>query len=573
MGDQVSRRATLVAMRAVVLVFCLVATLAAAQYAERHLLYSREVTPPRWTLGGHAPRDAPVKFTLALKQRNLDQLEEKFWAVSDPKSPHYGKHMTRQQIWELISPPHSQVHRVIAWLKHTGVHAKQISNQRDALVVTTTVAVASRLFHADLHVYTHVSGRRAIRSWGDHSIPAELRNIVDFVAGISDFPMDRYTTKKVHAANDLNVAPQTLRLLYNIPEGYSARSNSSQAPVEFQNDASFGYPDLAQFWNLANIKTDNVSHVVGPFDGSNPDTEATLDIQYITAIGVGVDNWYWTTTNWMYDWGVEFFGHKSIPLVVSLSWGWSEAAQCDIDTKCSTLGIDSKQYVNRTNVEFQKIGLRGVSILVASGDSGANSRVDEGCTDNHLNPDFPAASPYVTSVGGTQLSSPSPLANPPALCSSNACAGAGPEEAVSYDVAGYTSGGGFSLYSARPNYQAAAVNAYLKSGVQLPPASYYNAAGRGYPDIAANGHNFLCVLSGGISPVGGTSASAPTVAGMVGLWNDARLAQGKPALGFLNPLLYEMFAKNPAIFNDITKGDNKVGFAFCCCFAVVLLFQ
>lgn len=45
----------------------------------------------------------------------------------------------------------------------------------------------------------------------------------------------------------------------------------------------------------------------------------------------------------------------------------------------------------------------------------------------------------------------------------------------------------------------------------------------------------------------GTSASAPTFAAMVSLLNEARLKQGKPAMGFINPFLYQ----HPAVFTDI----------------------
>ena len=38
--------------------------------------------------------------------------------------------------------------------------------------------------------------------------------------------------------------------------------------------------------------------------------------------------------------------------------------------------------------------------------------------------------------------------------------------------------------------------------------------------------------------VGGTSASSPTFAGIITLLNDARIAEGMPPLGFLNPLIY-----------------------------------
>ena len=52
--------------------------------------------------------------------------------------------------------------------------------------------------------------------------------------------------------------------------------------------------------------------------------------------------------------------------------------------------------------------------------------------------------------------------------------------------------------------------------------------------------------------VGGTSASSPTFAGLVSLLNEARLAAGKPEMGFLNPFLYA----NPAAFTDIVNGTN-----------------
>lgn len=85
----------------------------------------------------------------------------------------------------------------------------------------------------------------------------------------------------------------------------------------------------------------------------------------------------------------------------------------------------------------------------------------------------------------------------------------GYEEAVSYAQARFASGGGFSFVAATPAYQKAQVAAYLRSGVALPPASYYNAQGRGFPDIAAFGSNVLISSGGQLEGVGGTSCSAP----------------------------------------------------------------
>merc|ERR1719453_2565319 len=144
-----------------------------------------------------------------------------------------------------------------------------------------------------------------------------------------------------------------------------------------------------------------------------------------------------------------------------MSWGWSEAQQCTIaqGKTCNTLGIDSQQYVARTNVEFMKVGLRGVSVFASSGDSGANGRSDGMCQDSVLHAVFPASSPYVTSVGATQMESVSKYTETGSLCKSQyKCVAAGVEEAVSVNTAGFTSGGGFSNYTARPAYQAKAVS-------------------------------------------------------------------------------------------------------------------
>ena len=45
----------------------------------------------------------------------------------------------------------------------------------------------------------------------------------------------------------------------------------------------------------------------------------------------------------------------------------------------------------------------------------------------------------------------------------------------------------------------------------------------------------LLAMDGQFSDVFGTSASAPVVASMITLINDARIASGKNSVGFLNP--------------------------------------
>jgi tripeptidyl-peptidase-1 len=181
------------------------------------------------------------------------------------------------------------------------------------------------------------------------------------------------------------------------------------------------------------------------------------------------------------------------------------------------------------NDAFRKMGLMGVSVFAASGDSGPGVRSEQ---DNckTFTPSWPASCPYLTSVGATYALS-----------------------ASSDEISVNWSGGGFSTMFARPAYQDAAVMKYFKVAEnELPKKTFYNASGRGYPDVSALGANFEVIVGGQWSPVSGTSAASPTFAGIVALIVGERLASGQSPLGFLNPTLYQL----GKVGFDVTQGKN-----------------
>ena len=196
----------------------------------------------------------------------------------------------------------------------------------------------------------------------------------------------------------------------------------------------------------------------------------------------------------------------------------------------STSGEDESSWsfaaAQRLNGEFIKAGARGISLLYASGDEGAN------CKSSKFVPEGPGSSPYVTAVGGTEPADGFPAP--------------GSESAIGL------SSGGFSGYWAQPAWQKDAVAGYLKqSGLPDQATRGYNVSGRAYPDVSAQATNF-CVTPFGCG-IAGTSCASPTFAGVVALLNDVRLQAGKPSLGFLNPLLYA----NAAALNDVTTGSSS----------------
>jgi len=204
----------------------------------------------------------------------------------------------------------------------------------------------------------------------------------------------------------------------------------------------------------------------------------------------------------------------SLPQTMSTSYGEEEQSV-------------PAEYALKVCNMFMQLGARGVSILFSSGDSGpGDSCVRESDDAPYFQPSFPAGCPYVTSVGATH--------------------NVNPEAAVSF------SSGGFSSLHAQPAWQAEAVGAYLDS-IGSTYSAYFNASNRGIPDVAAQGSSFAVIDKGRSALLSGTSASAPTFAGVVALLNAARKSQGEAPLGFLNPWLYN----NTAAFFDITTGYSS----------------
>jgi len=192
------------------------------------------------------------------------------------------------------------------------------------------------------------------------------------------------------------------------------------------------------------------------------------------------------------------------PLVNSVSYGWQGSL--------SQIGCMPAEW-QAVDDQFMKLASMGISIIFASGDSGA------ACAGEKCYPSWPASSAWVTAVGGTRFVGQDATQ---------------PEMATDQ----FGSGGGFCSFIARGNatWQEEAVTAYLSTAQNLPPASAFTATGRGTPDVSGLGEGYQ-VFTGGSAPqsVGGTSASTPMFSAVVSLLNEARAQKGLKPLGFLNP--------------------------------------
>jgi len=538
-------------------------------------MYNRRGTPKAYTKGRRASPSDNVHFTIALKLRNVNVMERMFHSVSDPKSSEYQNFLTSQQVIDMVAPAPQDHDSVVNWLESHGITT--IEDLSVGFVVDATVGQVESLLNTHMFTFTpkEQGGKTLIRAFGQFSIPDSMKALIQAFEGITDFPPRHYTVRRPKKlvptpdaeclSTDPAAIPQSLTALYEIPaltEG--AYPETSVGVIEFQGQ-NFSPADLTTFSVDVAIDMQNLTdnHIINN-DPTQPQIEAALDIEAVDSVNPASTPWFWEglENEWLLPTFMKFLGNTTTqgatPQVVSVSYGWSEMDQCDIDpVECTGT---SQDYVVAVNNEFMQIGLTGVSILISSGDSGANGRTDPDCSLTYLKPDYPAASPYVTAVGATQINNPvCALTTPPAICASSGwdCFSGGDEVAVSFDVAYFASGGGFSVYAAQPAWQQAAVKGYLASKtITFPPSTYFNASNRAYPDVAAIGNAVMIVDSGEAELVGGTSCSSPEFAAIVGILNHYAIKKSGKPLGFLNPLLYQIAASTPSAFHDITVGDN-----------------
>jgi subtilase family serine protease len=215
------------------------------------------------------------------------------------------------------------------------------------------------------------------------------------------------------------------------------------------------------------------------------------------------------------------------------------------------------------NLQVQAAG-EGIGLYFSSGDSG-----DETARLGYPSPDFPASSPWVTSVGGTSMGIDK---------SGNLAYEAGWGDTVDQivkDASGnlvYTqplpgtrfvggAGGGASAVFAEPDYQKNAVPAALANGHRVSPdvaalADPYTGFQIGIRPIV----NDVTLATGGFvnETYGGTSLASPIVAAQIAIVQQST----RTSIGFANPTLYGIQRVLPNSFRDVVPQNPTQAVAY-----------
>ncbi|HVC37277.1 MAG TPA: S53 family peptidase [Gammaproteobacteria bacterium] len=509
------------------------------------------------TISGPLPTSQPMHIVVALKLNNEPQLQA---FIADPGHAE----LTPAQFTAQYSPTIAQAQAVADYLTQSGCQNVTISANRLLVSADCTAAVTEAAFQTKLvSVRTH-SGRSAYANSSAISLPTSLQPTVVAVLGLQNVYIYHSFLAETKAGN--TIVPYTsgggsevfhdpldFPIIYNV----SGEPTAAYTPVGVIAVCKLTQTltDLSSFTTTEGLPT-VTTRVINPQGCNQPNPqdqiEWDMDSQVIAAMGGAVQS-------------MSFFDAASFN-DSDLTTDYNSAVTDDVAKIINvSLGIcentaQSDGSAAADDQIFMEAQADDQTFSVAAGDYGADECVGV------VSDSYPASSPYVTSVGGTELytTGTTTWAN----------------ETVWNDTYGAT-GGSPSTFEPQPSWQ---------NGVGQN--SGHNT--RGVADIAFDAspnsgvyHIWIAGARDTNTGYGGTSLSSPIFVGMwarirqtrgsssgtllteptgfgaeyVGCVNGLdhyRLSWGNEIDGLAAPMLYAVANTNyAATFHDVTSGNNN----------------
>jgi kumamolisin len=461
-----------------------------------------------------------MRLVIVLPLGNALALDQFLKELYNPASPSYRRYLSVDEFTTRFGPTEHDYDAVLRWAEGNGFTVVGTSRNRLNVDVTGSVATIEAALHVNMGLYRHPTENRTFYA-PDREPTVDLPFQLWGIAGLDNYsipqpalirrPANITSAATTGSCPEQSFCGSDMRAAYY---GGTALTGSGQSLGLFEFLGT-DIADLNTYYTNAG-QTNNVPITLVSTDGTSTscvapgcdDTEQTLDMTQALGMAPGLANL------------VVFVGSTdaaifnamatSIPLnaQLSCSWLWSPADP----------GTD--------NPYFQEFAAQGQNLFSAAGDGGA-------WTPSSII--YPSDDVYITSVGGTDLTT------------------TGPGGAWSSETAWVDGGGGISPNKfAIPFWQTTAA-----SGCSKCSSAYRNG-----PDVSANSNFTFYVCANQTTCTanlyGGTSFATPMWAGYLALINEQAVRNGQHTLGFINPAIYDigLSASYDTDFHDIASGSN-----------------
>jgi subtilase family serine protease len=476
------------------------------------------VSSGRAALVGHIPGTQRLSLAISLPPRNEADLDKLLAQIYDRQNPNYHHYLSVEEFAARFAPSESDYAAVLGFAQTNGLAIIDTAPNRMVVDVEGPAASIESAFHVALGIYQHPTESRTFYA-PDREPTLDLNAPLLHISGLDNFALPR--AKNVRASQ-AQVAGKTtgsgpdgqfigsdMRTAYY---GSGSLDGTGQSVGLFEF-AGYELSDVQTYFKSLNqplnVRIHGVSLNGASLDcpaASCDDSEQALDIEMAIAMAPGLKQ----VIVYVGNSDVSIFNRMATDNTskqLSCSWGWPD---------------------NESTLDpiFKEMAVQGQSVFVATGDDGS-------ATPGEVV--WPGDDPYITAVGGTDLTTNGP-------------GGSWASETGWNGSAGMPSKNGIPI----PSYQKVAglINSFNKGSTRL----------RNIPDVSAeaNTNQYSCYDGGCFGGNGGTSYAAPQWAGLTALMNQQAVANGGSTVGFLNPALYAIgtgsnFASD---FHDITHGSN-----------------
>lgn len=581
---------------------------------------------------GRVPDDLPLDMFLQLKRSPERELAARQFveSLTDKSSANFHHWISAAEYGRRFGAAPEDIATLTGWLRSHGFTLNGVTANNLTIDFSGDAGQVREALHTEIH-HLAVGGKRLFANMSDPQIPAALAPAVEGVVSLNNFPAhpmlvprSQYTIPSVAYP----LAPGDLATIYNLNPAFAAGYTGRGQTIVVIEDTDLynGTGDWDVFRQTFGL--DQYTHgslaQVHPEPGpggsacddpgmNNDDIEAALDVEWASAAAPDATIVMAScagTTNFGGFIALENLLSNGGPLpgVVSISYGEME----------TSTGATLNSYIATL---YQTAAAAGVSVFVAAGDGAAAGFVTMAAVFG-INVSGWASTPYNVAVGGTDFGDTaagtesnfwnttngqyynSALSYVPEIPWNNSCASSVAARhdgyATGYGPGGLCaaspflastiggSGGPSACATGAPSIDFAVSGTC--AGYQKP--AWQNVFGnpndgvRDLPDVslfASNGfwgHYYVLCFSAADScagapsewlGIGGTSASAPIMAGIQALINQALGANNS---GNPNPVYYHIAQEEYASaagrttcdsttgpastcsFNDITEGDN-----------------
>ena len=386
----------------------------------------------------------PLHRMVLVLQRSPEQetaLQQLIDQQQDKTSSVYRQWLTPESFGAAFGPTDRDLSAVTTWLSNQGFSGVQVNAARTLIEFSGTVGMVHTAFRTSMHRYA-LQGEQRFANATDPAIPSALMPVVAGIAFLNNFPRRPASHKVGNFRHDVatslttrlpdqaradaqpsftinesgslsyGVTPYDFATIYNVLPLWNAATpiDGTGQTIAIVGQTDINPADFVNFRKLFGLPLGNTATPTGTqylniiYNGPNPgvngdEGEADIDTQWSGAVAKSATIDYVVSQGTEVTQGTDlsaiYIVNNNLAPVMSYSYG-----QCEL-----FLGTAGNLFYKTL---WQQAAAQGITVLLASGDSGAAGcdkagvqGADDGLAINGL-----ASTPYNIAVGGTDFYMP-----------------------------------------------------------------------------------------------------------------------------------------------------------------------